>query len=231
LAEDSLRALYLPVDWNEQVTVKDEPFHHLINVLHLSLGDSVLLLDGRGRSAEASIIEVTKREIVLTVDKVSSAPLPEALDVAIAVPKKDALENMLKMTVELSVRRVWLLRGEHSPERLPDFHRISALLQSSLEQSNNHWLPEVRLVSGWDDLPWSDYAHVLAFDLAGQTAPAWKPRSDDSILTLIGPEGGFSQGEKATWPEVRMVKLETSIMRAPTALACAWGWVLARRVS
>ncbi len=222
--------MYLPVDWGQQVTVKDEPFHHLITVLRLGLGESVLMLNGEGGSATARIVEVTKRQVTLDLGQISYANRPDGLDLAIAIPKKDALETMLKMTVELGVRRIWLLRGDYSPERLPEPHRISALLQSSLEQSNNPWLPEVKLLSGWGELPWGDYAHTLACDLAGGPGCDWKAKTSDSILTLIGPEGGFSEAEKTGWPNARLVKLETSIMRAPTALACAWGWMLARRV-
>lgn len=226
-----MRAVFFPSEWSERVEVRDETFHHLVNVSRLRLGDTVLLMNGQGKMAPAKIIELTKRHASLEVGTTQYVIRSAILDVAIAIPKKDALEAMLKMSVELGVRRVWLLRGEYSPERLPEASRINALLESSLEQSNNPWLPEVMLLENWQQLPWADYQHVLAFDLAGSANLDWKPQTSDSILTLIGPEGGFSQVEKASWPNARMVKLDTSIMRAPTALACAWGWMLARRVS
>jgi len=189
------------------------------------------MLDGLGRRARARVLGIGKRAIELEVEAVEQAAAPLPLDVAIAVPKREALESMVKMAVELGVRRLWLLRGDFSPERIPEFSRLVAIVKSALEQSNNPWSPQLHLLDGWGEIPWADYDRVLVFDPAGARGEDFAWLTTDGILTVIGPEGGFSERDRASWPTVSLVGLPTAILRAPTALATAWGWVLAKRVN
>ncbi len=210
--------------------LKDDVFHHLATVVRVRVGDEILLLDGQGARARARVLEVGRRTVDLEVSAPEGVERAPAWDVLLVVPKREALESMLKMAVELGIRRVWLLRGDYSPEKIPEAPRLHALLRSALEQSNNPWMPEVRTLEEWREVPWSEYARVLIFDQRGAAHDEVRLGSSDGILTVIGPEGGFSESERASWPTVTLVALATPILRAPTALAAAWGWQLSKRV-
>lgn len=231
-----MRACLLPgMELSPGVDVKlvDERFHHVVQVCRLRPNDEVLLLNGNGEQARAVLVEVSKRSATLkVVGNIELMPKSAPLDVVIAVPKKDALELMLKMGTELGLRRIFLIRSAYSQERLPDPQRIEALIHSALEQSNNPWLPILVFPKSWRDIPWSDYQHVFCFDPSGSTGADLTWKADDGILTLIGPEGGFAPEELTIFTEqknLRLCRWETPILRAPTALAMAVGWVTARR--
>lgn len=211
--------------------LKDEAFHHLATVVRVRAGDEILLLDGQGARARARVLEVGKRTVDLAVSAPERAETSPAWDALLVVPKREALESMLKMAVELGVRKVWLLRGDYSPEKIPEAPRLQALLRSALEQSNNPWMPVVHTLEGWHEVPWSEYARVLVFDQRGAANDDLRLTSSDGILTVIGPEGGFSERDQVSWPTVTLVALATPILRAPTAMAAAWGWQLSKRVN
>jgi len=214
-----------------EVNLSGDAFHHLVQVCRLRINDEILLLNGQGKKAVAFLQTLSKRELTLKVVSVEEVPATSQLDALILVPKKDALELMLKMSVELGFRKVMLLRGAYSQERLPDEARLQSLLQSAIEQSNNPWPPEVILLKDWSEVVWNQYQHVLCFDPTGESGEQLKFKKTDGILTLIGPEGGFSPEELTLFQELsnaKRIAWQTPIMRAPTALGMATGWVTAR---
>lgn len=229
-----MRACYLPdVDLVEgqDVLIKDERFHHLVQVCRIRLNDEILILNGQGKKAIAIASSVTKRDLSLLIQKVEVATKPQSLDALIAVPKKDALELILKMSIELGLRNLFLIRSEYSQERIPDNTRLNSLIHSAIEQSNNPWPARITVLKNWDELPWEDYEHLICFDPRGSTKSDLNFSKDDSILTLVGPEGGFSNDEikyLQTKSTCHMIAWSTPILRAPTAFSVGVGWVTAR---
>lgn len=208
-----------------------DAFHHLVRVLRVREGEPILLLDGRGQRAHGLVVQVGKRHLSVDVSDPEQCPAPKPWDMAVGIPKREALELMLKMAVELGARRIFLVRANFSQEKWPEEKRIQALLTQAVEQSNNPWLPEIVLASSWEAIPWSEYAKTYCFHPGGGQEAGPPPLSSDEILTVVGPEGGFSAEEVNSFkslPMMEFVSLQTPLMRAPTALAAAWGWMLGR---
>ncbi len=227
-----MRALYLPTTQalaGQSLLIEGEAHHHLAHVIRLQVGEELKLLNGLGGVAEVRVTGITKRVVEVKVLAVSEVPPQPSCDVLILTPKREALELMLKMATELGVGRIFLLRGALSPERLPVDTRLSALLRSALEQSNNPWLPELILCPQWEAVPVADYAAILLLDLAPVETTV--RNTGQKTLLVVGPEGGFSADERQrfqSWPHSQTVSLVTPILRAPTALAAGIGWWLSR---
>lgn len=218
---------------SERLSVSGETHHHLANVIRLEKSEQILLLNGAGLRAEASVLEITKKEIHFELAEVVQTPRGAQLDVLILIPKKDALESMLKAATEMGVGRIILVKGQRSQEKLPDERRVQALLQSALEQSNNPWLPVVAEAGKMSEIVLDQYGEVLMMDVVSDPArAAQKVRiAGQKTLLLVGPEGGFSPEERAmilSWPQTRTLQLPTPILRAPTALIAGLGWCHAR---
>ena len=216
---------------NSELVLSDEAFHHLVQVCRLREKDELLVLNGLGQTAKATVQTIHKRQMILRLLELTVVNPPPKRDALFVIPKKDALEAMLKMSVELGLRKVFLVRGAYSQERLPEEKRLSSLLQSAIEQSNNPWPPEIVLLKDWSEVNWNEYQHVLCFDPVGERADKLSFAKTDGILTLIGPEGGFSPEEQLMvkqLPNGKLIAWDTPILRAPTALSMAVGWVTAR---
>lgn len=214
-----------------EVALVEDAFHHLVQVCRLRAGEEILLLNGAGARAMGRIAEIGKRRATVNVISVETLPAPAKFDVVLAVPKRDALDLMVKMCVELGIRKAFLIRSAFSQERTPEEPRLAALVQNATEQSNNPWPTEFVVLKTWDEVPWSDYKTTLCFDPTGAAGEGLRLRKDDGILTLLGPEGGFSAEELSrikAQAGVHTVAWPTPILRAPTALAMGVGWVTAR---
>jgi 16S rRNA (uracil1498-N3)-methyltransferase len=181
----------------------------------------------------ARVLEITKKEIQFTLTEIAQISREESYDILILVPKREALESMLKAAVEMGVSRIYLVKGQRSPEKLPEERRIQALTQSALEQSNNPWMPEVIECVKLSDVCPENFGEILMLDVAQDSSKAaQKVRNPGQrTLLIVGPEGGYAPEERAmifAWPQTRVVSLPTPILRAPTALIAGLGWCHAR---
>ena len=104
-------------------------------------------------------------------------------------------------------------------------------LISAIEQSNNYILPSVDFLA-LTEIDFSKYDNIYLFstrEVKGDIKE--KLTSNEKNLILIGPEAGFStqeliQLEKLS--QIKLINLPTPILRAPTAMNCAVGYLLSR---
>lgn len=225
-----MRAVYIEnLSVEESYHLRDEPFHHLVHVARVDRGEGILLLDGVGLAIECEVMSFNKREIVLKKKHHETKNLTFAIDIALGMPKKDALDLCLKQMVELGVSNCYLVRSQYSQMKLPEKERIHKQLISALEQSNSPRLTKV-VSSNFDEIDYGQYDQVLVLD-SQHPSDASKGPVSGRYLLIIGPEGGFSPEEFSffnTLPNLKRLNLPTPIMRTPTALSCGVGVILQR---
>ena len=207
--------------------LKGDAAHHLANVVRVEPNEEILLLNGAGLQVKATVTAVSRREVVLT--KLSDIQVTRRFDfdLALGIPKKEALELSLKQAVELGFRKIYLIRSLYSQTRLPVAERLESLLVSALEQSNSAFMPELVTLS-WTEIPHQDYAEIMMLDSQNQTQDKLLKGPGDRLL-IVGPEGGFSPEEISLlhqWPRIKKLNLPTPILRTPTAVAAGAGILL-----
>lgn len=213
----------------EDYVVTGDAHHHLVHVIRIEEDEKILLTNGQGLQVVAQVQSITKKELRLKHVELREQHRSFAVDLALGMPKKEALELCLKQATELGLRKIYLIRSAYSQTKMPDDERIQSLLVSALEQSNAPYLPQV-ISSAWDELPWSQYQTCLMLDSQTTTPrPSTAMSATHSQLLIVGPEGGFSPEEITKLHAVdnlRVLHLPTPILRSPTALATGVGYVL-----
>jgi 16S rRNA (uracil1498-N3)-methyltransferase len=218
-----------PLQVEDQYILKGDSLHHLVNVVRVEVGEKLLLLNGEGLFVETVIESLNKKELILK--KLADYRKERAfnLDLALGMPKREALELCLKECTELGFRRIFLIRSDYSQMRFPEEERVHKLLVSALEQSNAPYLPKV-IQATWEEVPFQSYEEVILLDSQSkpelETAPS--SRNEEKLL-IVGPEGGFSPEELKllhSLERVRVVNLPTPILRTPTAVATGAGMIL-----
>ena len=214
----------------EVLVVKGDSFHHLANVVRVKQGETVKIFNGAGLEVTTETISIEKKQLSLKIFEVREHGLRAVtLDVLIGTPKKEALEQCLKEAVELGVSKIYLAETDFSQKHFLTPERQHSLLVSSLEQSNNPFLPEIVNIKP-SELSLESYDQIVLFDSVNSGVGPFKPQAL-KILIVIGPEGGFSESELVWWkshPQALTVHLPTAIMRTPTALSCAIGFTLGK---
>lgn len=173
----------------------DEARH--VAARRLRVGDSLVVFDGQGRTAEVQIESTGKHSSVVAVDAIVEVARPDSSFVlASAIPKGDRLSTMLQMLTQLGLA-VWqpLTLHDSVVRRLdPSSTRLVRILVESCKVSRRPWLLEVRAPCSLGDLlarrpPDTD---VYFGDREGPPT-GFDPEAG---LAVIGPEAGFTESER-----------------------------------
>ena len=151
------------------------------------------------------------------------------LDLLIAVVKRPRLETIVEKAAELGVRRIHPILTERVSAPPANVARLLAIAIEAAEQCGRLDAPEVAEPVRLDALlaGWPPERRLMFCDEGGQAAPAVEalrggPAGPWSVL--IGPEGGFSPGERGAIRargEATAVTLGPRILRADTAAISA----------
>ena len=225
-----MRAIYQKdLEIHENYVLKGDALHHLVNVVRIKVNDELLLLNGKGLKVTTIVESLSKKDLKLKLHQHQTVGQDYLFDLALGIPKREALELCLKEATELGFRRIYLIRSDYSQMKAPEADRMEKLLISALEQSNGGFLPEV-IEAEWKTLPWKEYETSIMLD--SQTIPEKANKtqlSQSAQLLIIGPEGGFSSAEQVYLhgqENLKVVNLPTPILRTPTALAAGAGMMI-----
>lgn len=213
----------------QAVALGPEAANYLFAVMRLGPGDGVRLFNGRDGEWIARVEDAGKRRGALRVEAQSGPQVqPADLWLVFSPVKKERTNFIVEKAVELGVARVVPVttRFTNSERWRQDKQRAHAI--EAAEQCGATFVPEVaevqaldRLLAAWPEgrlLYWAD--ERLAREDAGGAIPV----QGEAAAILIGPEGGFSEEEKARLgglPFVRALRLGPRILRAETAAVAA----------
>ena len=227
---------HLPAEsWAGEAVLAGDEAKHASQVLRLRRGDRVEVFDGRGRSASAEILGVSKSELHLRLGETRFFPPPEPrVTLAQAVTKGKSMDWIVQKAVELGVNEIQPLLTRHAVVQVgeDDADRKSGkwrrtVLEACKQCGGNH-LPEVLPLCAYD--PWIGTVGG-ELKLIASLAPGSKPMREvlrghpepRRVVILIGPEGDFSQVETSRALEAGFlpVSLGGTVLRAETAALAA----------
>ena len=191
--------------------VDDETGHHL-RVLRLRPGSVVTVTDGAGHWRECRMESAGRID---PVGEIMFEPPPRRFRILCAIPKQQRPELIVQKVTELGVMGLEWIDCEHSvvrwdaerAERQLDRHRRIAV-EAAL-QSRRVWFPSIDGVR--------PAAEVLPMVVAADPEGAPWTASLDAVA--IGPEGGWSSGERAL--AAGAVSLGPHVLRVETAAIAA----------
>ncbi|SDK41755.1 16S rRNA (uracil1498-N3)-methyltransferase [Aliiruegeria lutimaris] len=221
--------LYLEQSLHEgqSVSLTREQAHYLFGVMRLTVGEEILVFEGKNGEFRAEIVETGKRGGVLTcVEQTRPLQLPPDLWLLFAPIKKARTDFIVEKAAEMGAARICPVQTEFTNAERIRRDRLQAHAVEAAEQCGGTFVPEVaelarldRVLADWPAerrLMFCDEALVGAREaLAGPSGP-W--------AILIGPEGGFSDTERRRLHDMEQavaVSLGPRILRADTAAVAA----------
>ncbi len=227
-----MRAIFHPfmdVKVGDILTITDERAHHL-QVVRLRGNDILSVLNGNGVIAEAQVKTITKKLVELLILSCEKKTPEHGIALAIALPKKEAFEDIIKISTELGINEIFPLSSEYSQYDYAANDRLNRIIESALVQSNNPYLPKIHEQQTLRNFLKEHKSTIVFFNSIVEVTASCEPGLTPTIL--IGPEGGFSLVElqliKAR-KELIEIHLPTPILRAPTAVASSVGYLLGKK--
>lgn len=217
-----------PLGEGQSVPLNRDQAHYLFGVMRMVVGGAVALFNGRDGEWLAEIAEAGKRGGRLAcVQQTAPLRMPPDLWLLFAPIKKARTDFIVEKAAEMGVARIVPVQTEFTNAERIRQDRLQAHATEAAEQCGGTFVPEVAELTRLGALldKWPGERHLMFCDeaLAGSAGDlAAAPSGPWAIL--IGPEGGFSEAERARlrgFANARAVSLGPRILRADTAAVAA----------
>ena len=200
--------------------------NYLGNVMRLGEGAEVLLFDGMSGEWLARIVEAGRKRMTLAVERRTREPetVPDVW-LAFAPVKRNQTDWLVEKATELGVARLIPLMTQRTIAERVKLERLAAISIEAAEQCGRTRLPDIaEPVSLKRLLDEREARRTLYFADEGGGEPAGAAFMPGASLILTGPEGGFTEGERASIRAARNsvpISLGPRILRAETAALAA----------
>jgi len=221
--------------WGGNSTLTGDEAHHCSRVMRKQAGDRIVVFDGSGREAEARISAISKNEACLELFQVKKSSLAQPqLEVAVGIPKGKSFDLILQKAVEMGVNRIQPLLSDQGNVRFKAEEARSkrdkwqrAVLEACKQCGQNH-LPEVmvpKLLHRYLDELEPGGARMVGA-LTDEAAPLrtllGELESPERVVTMVGPEGDFSEDEYQRIFESGFIPVSLGELVLRTETAVLW---------
>ncbi|MDI9313233.1 MAG: RsmE family RNA methyltransferase [Hydrotalea sp.] len=222
--------------------------HHLLAVLRRAVGDELLLFNeqvGEWRAVIAAVNKKTATIKIMGKEKTPPAPVAKTI-LFFALLEKSRLDMLIPKSVELGVSDLAPVISEFTDRRADEWQRQKEKWQkvvvASAEQSGRLTMPHLHdatnlsaVVKTAQDIAKTPCPIIYADEKGGdgfyQTMASLAAKN---IALVVGPPGGFSDGERAMLRQqenVHAVHLGQTILRSETAaMAMLAGLLFSRKL-
>ncbi|MEN8837005.1 MAG: 16S rRNA (uracil(1498)-N(3))-methyltransferase [Celeribacter marinus] len=217
-----------PLAQGQTVPLTKEQSHYLFGVMRQDNGAVVALFNGVDGEFVAEVTKANKKNGELVCrGKTRDLLMPPDVWLMFAPIKKARTDFIVEKAAEMGARRIVPVNTEFTNAERIRQDRLQAHALEAAEQCGGTYVPQVtdlrkldRVLADWDEtrhIMFCDEALVGAAQVLGAVAA-------DKWAILIGPEGGFSEAERARLhglPFAHAVSLGPRILRADTAAVAA----------
>lgn len=219
--------------FGQQVTITGDDVHHIVNVMRSEIGQEILVSDGQGRTARARLTEIAGKQVLAQIMEWldEQKELPVQVTIGQGLPKGDKMEWILQKGTELGAFAFFPFSSERTIVKLDQkkegkkLERWGKIIKEAAEQSHRSILPQILPPLSFKQAVASANGYtksVIAYEkeqgaTLHQVFQSLAP--GDSLLVLIGPEGGFSAAEveMAEAAGIKPVSFGPRILRTETA--------------
>jgi 16S rRNA (uracil1498-N3)-methyltransferase len=225
-----------PLRQGAEIALDGAQTNYLRNVLRRKQGEGVLVFNGRDGEWRAALAAVGKRKTSLTVEeRTRPQTTPPDLHFLFAPLKHERLDYMVQKAVEMGASRLRAVLTQHTQAARVNLDRMRANAIEAAEQCGILNIAEIGAPIRFGHMiAHHDAARLLIFcdeaaelkDPVAALAAARTPAGlgPQALAVLVGPEGGFSEEERAALlklPNVVRLALGPRILRADTAAVAA----------
>jgi len=221
-----------------QVKIVGDDARHISKVMRMRPGDRIICCQTNGRAYLCSLSAILDGEVIADIEQEldENHELPIRIALAQGLPKGDKLDWIVQKGTELGAEAFILFQAERAVVKWEGAakiarkrDRLKKIAKEAAEQSHRNKIPDVTeplsILQLIEASKHFDYK-VVAYEeeaksgaMKGLSAIFGKMKPKESLLTVIGPEGGLSESEIAALDDAGFTKvaLGKRILRTETA--------------
>ena len=229
----SLPRLFVHTSLTEGVRVELDTgqANYLGNVRRLGEGAEILIFDGQSGEWLARIAQAARKRMTLTVERRTREPeaVPD-VGLAFAPVKRTQTDWLVEKATELGAARLFPVMTQRTVADRVKLERLQVIAIEAAEQCGRTVLPDIEVpISLKQLLADRDPNRRLYFADESGGEVASQAFAPGPAIILVGPEGGFTDQERAAIraaPHAVALSLGPRILRAETAaLAALAAWM------
>ncbi|HAL56470.1 MAG TPA: 16S rRNA (uracil(1498)-N(3))-methyltransferase [Bacteroidetes bacterium] len=220
------------------LVIRGDEYKHLARVLRKKVGDHIRVTDGNDNAYEVVIRGFDRSGVeceILDVQHRVNEP-KNNVTLAVSLLKNPArFDFLVEKATELGVRALIPFVSERTIPKHEKHPRLEKIALASMKQCGRSYLPKIFVLSRFEAV----VRHAREFDL--RLIPHEKTEQSQfigsvlqhhpgakSVLIMIGPEGGFAEGEMSLAAEHRFVPISLGPrrLRSETAALSTLSWVV-----
>ena len=214
-----------PLDEGATVELDTNQANYLGNVMRLGPGAELLVFDGRSGEWLARIADAGKKRMTLAVERRTREPetIPD-IWLAFAPVKRAQTDWLVEKATELGVARLLPVMTQRTVAERVKLERLESIAIEAAEQCGRTRLPDIAEPLTLKQLLAAREERLLYFADEAGGEPLADALDPGPALILTGPEGGFTDEERAAIraaPSAVAVSLGPRILRAETAALAA----------
>lgn len=218
------------VDTGKEIVVKGPP-REALRFQGVRVGSLITLTDAGGNDFRGRVVRLSEAEASVFIFEAFSSPTESPLEIVLlqALPEKERMEMIIQKATELGVSAILPFESERSISlkeregKQKKAHRWQFIALKAVRQSRRAKVPYVgecrsfqQVLEDWDQ----DGLRILLWEKEGKGLKnVVRERPAQRIYAMVGPEGGFTEGEVRRAREKRFIpiKLGQRILRTETA--------------
>lgn len=186
--------------------ITGEEAQHAISALRIKSQEFISLTNGYGARAIAQVIEVKKKTLLVEIQSYEIEDAPEIeLVVAQALTKGDRARETIELLTQAGVAKVipWQAQRSVGVWKSEALQKWTSWSKEATKQSRRSWIPEIFSAETTAEIAQRisnfDLALIFQEDATAKLSAALEGKSVNSVLIIIGPEGGVTPEESATF--------------------------------
>lgn len=212
-----------------EVTLTGQEGHHAAEVRRIKVGESIWVSDGAGTAIHGPVVRADKGSITVTIDEVVHAAERSVRYVAVqALPKGDRAELAVEVLTEMGIDEIVPWQASRSvvrwaPERVErGLTRWRATAREAAKQSRRFRVPTVSVPMTTAELALrieQTALTVVLHETVETPLAALELPDHGEIMFIVGPEGGLTDEEVATFTAAggRTALISDAVLRTSTA--------------
>lgn len=169
-----------------EIGLPTDEAYHAARVMRVRVGDAITLFDGRGSEAAATIVEVSKRDVRVSMclPELRSNELACRLMVACPIPKGDRAKWLVEKLTELGCAVVWPLETERTQgttgQSASQLEKLRRTIIEASKQCERNVLMKIA-----EKEPYDAFVSLSDQQLTSLAMPEKDPASPSSVHRLI----------------------------------------------
>ena len=189
---------------NNNILLNDNDIHHIKNVMRMKENDKIEVIYNK-KLYICSIEDINAFKIKIEEEKEENNELNREVIVALGLVKEQKMDLILQKLTELGVSKIIPVNMERSIVKLDNkkeekkIIRWNTICKEASEQSKRNTIPTVTNIINLKELSKIDASLKLVCSVSEKENLIYnyiENNNYDSILLVIGPEGGISPKEE-----------------------------------